>query len=230
MGDSLKVGAVLLAAGAGSRMGQRPKALLELDGVALIRGVLTALAGAGIDDVVVVLGHHADTIEAALRGRCVTRVRNPAPDDGQPSSLRIGLRALPTDLGAVLIALADQPLIEAQDIRALINAFEARGAAAMVVPRVRDPHGAATPGNPVMIDPGLRDAWLAGDVNAAGRRWREQHPHRVGWFDTDNARYILDVDTPDDLQRFAQRTGRVLRWPAHLAAPQNQHPTGETQP
>ena len=230
VGDGLKVGAVLLAAGAGSRMGHRPKALLELDGVALIRGVLTALAGAGIDDVVVVLGHHADTIDAALRGFCVTRVRNPAPDDGQPSSLRIGLRALPTDLSAVMIALADQPLIEAQDIRVLINAFEARGAMAMVVPRVRHPHGTTTPGNPVIISHDLRDEWLAGDVNAAGRRWREQHPHRVGWFETDNPRYILDVDTPDDLERFTQRTGHVLRWPAGLAWPQTHHPPGEAHP
>ena len=63
----MTVGAVLLAAGAGSRLGGRPKALLELGGVPLILRQLIALSGAGVDEVVVVLGHHADAIEAAVR-------------------------------------------------------------------------------------------------------------------------------------------------------------------
>src|SRR5262249_38729365 len=57
------IGAVLLAAGAGARLGGRPKALLELGGVPLIMRQLIALSGAGIDELVVVLGHHADAIE-----------------------------------------------------------------------------------------------------------------------------------------------------------------------
>ena len=63
----LVVGAVLLAAGSGSRLGCRPKALLELGGVPLIRRQLIALSGAGIDEVVIVLGHHADAIETSVR-------------------------------------------------------------------------------------------------------------------------------------------------------------------
>ena len=62
----LAVGAVLLAAGSGSRMGQRPKSLLELGGVPLIRRQLIALSGAGMDEVVVVLGHYAERIEEAV--------------------------------------------------------------------------------------------------------------------------------------------------------------------
>ncbi|MDM0029395.1 nucleotidyltransferase family protein [Variovorax saccharolyticus] len=205
----LVVGAVLLAAGSGSRLGGRPKSLLELGGVPLIRRQLIALSGAGVDEVVVVLGHHAESIEAAVRDFPVTLARNPSPDDGQASSVRIGLQALAGKLDAVVVALADQPMINSQDITALIGAFKKRGEASMVVPRV-----AGEPGNPVIFEAALRDEWLAGDVNGACRRWRDANPERVCWLDTDNQRYRIDIDTPQDLERFAERTGHVLRWPA----------------
>ncbi|MDM0035583.1 nucleotidyltransferase family protein [Variovorax sp. J22P271] len=205
----LVVGAVLLAAGSGSRLGGRPKSLLELGGVPLIRRQLIALSGAGVDEVVVVLGHHAEAIEAAVREFPVTLARNPSPDDGQPSSVRIGLQALTGKLDAVVVALADQPMINAQDITDLIGAFKKRGDASMVVPRV-----AGAPGNPVIFEAALRDHWLAGDVNGACRRWREANPERVCWLDTDNQRFRVDIDTPEDLVRFTERTGHILRWPA----------------
>ena len=207
----LVVGAVLLAAGAGSRLGGRPKSLLELGGVPLIRRQLIALSGAGVDEVVVVLGHHADAIEAAVQDFPVTLARNLAPDDGQASSVRIGLQALTGKLDAVIVTLADQPMVNAQDITDLISAFKKRGEASMVVPRV-----AGEPGNPVIFEAALRDEWLAGDANAACRRWREANPGRVHWLDTDNQRYRVDIDTPEDMLRFSERTGHVLRWPAGL--------------
>ncbi len=205
----LVVGAVLLAAGAGSRIGHRPKALLELGGVPLIRRQLIALSGAGVDELVVVLGHHAELIEPVVRDFPVTVVHNPVPDAGQASSVRAGLAALAGKLDAVIVALADQPLVNAQDVTALIGAYKKRGDKAMVVPAV---HG--EPGNPVMLDAALRDEWLAGEADAGCRRWRLEHPERVHWFDTDNTRYRIDIDTPEDLQRFTERTGHVLRWPA----------------
>ena len=88
------IGAVLLAAGAGSRLGHRPKALLELGGVPLIVRQCVALSGAGVDELVVVLGHHADAIEPAVAPFPITIVRNPAPDRGQHTSVRLGLQAL----------------------------------------------------------------------------------------------------------------------------------------
>jgi molybdenum cofactor cytidylyltransferase len=172
-----------------------------------------ALQGAGVDEVAVVLGRHADPVEAAVRAFPITLVRNPSPDDGQATSVLAGLRALSPNLDAVIVALADQPLIDAPDVAALIGAFKKRGDAAMVVPRV-----AGEPGNPVVFDAALRDEWLRGNADAACRRWRLAHPERVRWFDTDNPRYRVDIDTADDLERFAATTGHVLAWPPAFAA------------
>lgn len=208
----LVVGAVLLAAGSGTRMGHRPKGLLELGGVPLIRRQLIALSGAGVDEVVVVLGHHAALIEPVVQAFPVTVVHNPRPDDGQNSSLHRGLQALAGKLDAVLVALADQPLINAQDLSALIGAYKKRPPGTqVVVPRV---HG--EPGNPVMFSTEVRDQILAGSVQAGCRQWQAAHPEAVHRFDTDNRRYRVDVDSDDDLLRFERETGHRLTWPVGL--------------
>ena len=208
------VGAVLLAAGAGSRIGHKPKSLLELGGVPLIRRQLIALSGAGVDEVVVVLGHHAEQIEPVVQTFPVTVVHNPQPDDGQVSSQRIGLAALGGKLDAVIVALADQPLLNAQDITALIGAFKKRPEGTQVVyPQV---HGER--GNPVIFTNEVREQILAGAANVGCRQWQAAHADAVAPFVTDNHRYKVDIDTPEDLERFARDTGHVLRWPAGVHA------------
>lgn len=205
----MSVGAVLLAAGAGSRMGGRPKALLELGGVPLILRQLIALSGAGIDELVVVLGHHAGQIEPVVQKFPVTLVHNPRPDDGQVSSLRLGLESLSPKLDAVLVSLADQPLINEQDITALIGAYKKRPAGAQVVV----PQAGGQPGNPVIFSAAVREQILAGDANVGCRQWRAAHPEAVAAFETDHQRFVLDVDTLEDIERFERDTGHALRWP-----------------
>jgi molybdenum cofactor cytidylyltransferase len=206
------VGAVLLAAGSGSRMGTRPKSLLELGGVPLIRRQLIALSGAGVDEVVVVLGHHAELIEPVVQSFPVTIVRNPTPDEGLVSSQRIGLAALGGKLDAVVIALADQPMMQSQDIIALIGAWKKRPEGTSVV----YPEVGGQRGNPVVIGADVREQVLAGEVNVGCRQWQAAHPEAVAPFVTDNRRYRVDVDTPEDLERFERETGHTLRWPAGL--------------
>ncbi len=208
------VGAVLLAAGAGSRLGGKPKCLLELGGVPLIRRQLIALSGAGVDEVVVVLGHHAELIEPAVMNFPVTLIRNPRPDDGQVSSQRLGLAALGGKLDAVIVALADQPLINAQDITALIGAFKKRPAGTAVV----YPEVSGERGNPVMFTAEVREQILAGAAHIGCRQWQAANAAAVAPFVTDNHRYKVDIDTPEDLEAFTRNTGHVLRWPAALAA------------
>jgi len=211
----VKLSAVLLAAGAGSRIGSRPKSLLELDGVPLIRRQLIALSGAGVDEVVVVLGHHAERIEPVVQNFPVTVVRNPNPDDGQVSSQRIGLAALTGQPDAVIVALADQPLLDALDIASLICAFEKRREGVQVVyPRVGGERG-----NPVIFSAEVRAQVLAGGAQLGCRQWQAAHPEAVQAFETDNRHYRVDIDTPEDLARFERETGHTLRWPTALALP-----------
>jgi molybdenum cofactor cytidylyltransferase len=216
----LAVGAVLLAAGSASRMGHRPKSLLELGGVPLIRRQLIALSGAGVDEVVVVLGHYAERIEEAVKEFPVTLVRNPDPDAGQVSSLRMGLQALSPKLDAVLVALADQPLINSQDIDDLIGAYKKRPQGTQVVQPTVD----GLPGNPVMFSSEVREQILAGAANVGCRQWQSANPEQVHPWATPNSRYRTDVDTPEDIEALAARTGHRLKWPADLQA------TGQAPP
>ena len=205
----MTIGAVLLAAGAGRRMGGRPKALLELAGVPLVLRQLIALSDAGIDELVIVLGHHAERILPHIERFPLTVVHNPRPDDGQVSSQRLGLAALNPNLDAVLVALADQPLINEHDITGLIGAFKKRPeGTAVVVPRV-----ANQPGNPEIFTADVREQILAGEAEVGCRQWRTAHPQAVHHFDSDSERFIVDVDTPEDIERFERKTGHALRWP-----------------
>lgn len=208
------IGAVLLAAGSASRLGGRPKCLLELGGVPLIRRQLIALAGAGVDEVVVVTGHYAGLVEPAVQDLPVTLVRNPSPDAGQTSSQRLGLAALADRHAAVIVALADQPLLEARDYAALMAAWKQRPAGAAVV----HPEVDGVRGNPVIFAAEVRKQILAAGPAFGGRDWQRAHPGAVVPYVTDNRRYCIDIDTPEDLARFEAETGQGLRWPAPIAA------------
>ena len=208
----MSIGAVLLAAGAAERFGRRPKCLLLLDGVPLVRRVHQALAAAGIDEIVVVLGHHGDAVAAALAGSGAVIIRNPDPDQGQVSSQRIGLAAVTGAHDAVIIALADQPLIEADDIEDLIDAWQERNdGISVVVPFVDGRRG-----NPVILAADVRQQILSGAADFGGRQWQAAHPAQVAPFVTENGHYGVDIDSAEDLARFEADTGRALRWPPGL--------------
>ena len=134
------IAAVVLAAGASSRMG-RPKLLLPVDGPdALVRLSVARVLAAGLDEVLVVLGAEADAVAAALAGLPVRTVLNPRYAEGQSTSLRAGVEALRAGTEAVVVALADQPLPEPGLIARLVATFRASGRP-VVVPRYRDGRG-----------------------------------------------------------------------------------------
>jgi molybdenum cofactor cytidylyltransferase len=208
------MGGLVLAAGAGSRMGNRPKCLLQLNGVNLLERQLQALTLAGASPIRVVLGHHAERIlqDGALARWAAQPVLNPQPDDGHVSSLRTGLRALPTDLDAVLVALADQPLIDAPAVLALLQAFVQRPAGTqMLQPSL---HG--LPGNPVVFSGAVMAQILAGGEQMGARQWMQAHPEAVYRWETPHSHYRLDVDNESDRQAVEQLTGQSLSWPSDL--------------
>jgi len=205
----LRVGAVLLAAGEGSRMGGVPKCLLRLQGVPLINRHLIALSGGGIDEVVVVTGYHHAEIEPAVETFPVTVVRNPHPEAGQQSSVRLGLEALGAKFDIVLIVLADQPLLSSAEFTELISAFKKRPpGAAIVYPEIQGHRG-----NPVVFSGELIAELLATHQKIGCRQFMDDHPELVHKHITDNDRFILDVDTPEDLVAFEKRTGWTLTMP-----------------
>jgi CTP:molybdopterin cytidylyltransferase MocA len=205
----LRVGAVLLAAGEGARLGGVPKCLLRLQGVPLINRHLIALSGGGIDEVVVVTGYHYSEIEPAVETFPVTVVRNPHPEAGQQSSVRLGLEALGAKFDIVLIVLADQPLLSSAEFTELISAFKKRPpGAAIVYPEVQGQRG-----NPVVFSGELIAELLATQQKIGCRKFIDDHPELVHKYNTDNDRFILDVDTPEDLAAFEKRTGWNLTMP-----------------
>lgn len=192
-----RVGAVVLAAGAGTRFGGS-KLRASLEGRPVLAHVLEAVRVVTPGCTVVVLGDDTHRLEHAIDWRDEVRVRNPNPGEGLSSSLRIGLaecqRRLP-DLVGVLVVLGDQPRTSPAVMRALAEAVPTaltQGAWA-VVPA----YAAGGGGNPVLVLPdGLaRVPELRGDrglgaLLAADRR----RSFRVPVPGTNP-----DIDTPADL-------------------------------
>lgn len=210
----LRIGAVLLAAGEGVRMGGVAKSLIRLQGVPLINRQLIALSGAGVDEVVVVTGHARDAVEAQVQSFLVTLAYNPDYTSGQQSSVRVGLRALSGNFDAVFIMLADQPLIGAADLTELIAAFKKRPSGHVLVPVVNGQRG-----NPIVLDATARADILASGTNMGCRHLIERQPELVCVHETLNTRFITDLDTQEDLQRLTERTGWKLELPSEAVMP-----------
>lgn len=219
----LRVGAVLLAAGEGSRMGSVPKSLIELQGVPLINRQLVALSGAGVDEVVVVTGYHHEWVEAAIEQFPVKIVRNLHPENGQASSVRLGIETLGPSYDAVIMALSDQPLITAADISELIAVFKKRLSGEILMPVVNGQRG-----NPIVLSSVAMNQILESGQNMVCRKFMDQNPQLVNSFETTNDHYVIDVDSPQDLAAFKHKTGWALTLPERKKVPVT--PTDQPEP
>ena len=208
--------AVVLAAGAGSRMGHRPKGALRVNGRPLIERTLAALRGAGIEDVVVVLGEHRDALWPLLQGLAVPSVFNPqAMSAGLTSSQRLGLQQMRPEHPWVLMALADQPLLAAPDVQALIDAFDQRPQGMQALyPEVK-----GQPGNPVLLSRCAVEEILRQPPDFGCKDWRQTQRTRVMAWPTDRPCYVTDLDTPQDLDQLRASTGWDCEWP-HTGGPE----------
>ena len=183
------VAGVLLAAGEGSRFGQ-PKALVELNGHTLAERGVNLLRAGGAHPILVVTG--AAPVE--LDG--TQSVYNPEWRTGMGSSLRAALQALSdTDVGAVVVALADQPLVGAEAVARLIAAY--RDGASVAVAAY---HG--QPRNPVLL---AREHWAEVIAMATGdqgaRTFLRTRPDLVTLVECGDTGRPDDIDTPADLAR-----------------------------
>jgi molybdenum cofactor cytidylyltransferase len=234
----LRIVAVVLAAGTASRMGGRPKCLLQRDGQTLLNRLLTALEDAGIDETVLVLGHKADIIQASLGSRAPASLRgphrpamhihqlmNPQPTDGQNSSLHLGLaKAQSLQAQWLMVALADQPLLDAADLQALIAAVKAGPTGTQML----QPWVDNQPGNPVMLSQQVMFGLLAHSKGTSfadgtsskdlpgGKEWRQLNPQQVHQWPTSNPHYKVDMDTPEDIAALQTNYGVALTWDAPI--------------
>ncbi len=194
-----RVAAVILAAGRSTRMGPQNKLLLPFQGKPLVLHTVDAALASQVDSVIVVLGHEADRVRAALGDRTggdrpVELVPNPLFTDGLSASLRAGVAVLPDRVDAALVCLGDMPNVTAETLDRLIAAYAPAEGRAICVPTVDGKRG-----NPVLWDRRFFADMgnLAGDVGAK---------HLIGLNNDVVAEVAMagsgtltDIDTPADL-------------------------------
>ena len=181
-------------------MGAENKLLLPIDGEPVVRRVARRLLGAGLEDIVAVLGHQADLVSGALDGLAIRTVINPGYRDGQMTSVHAGLAALSAPVDGIMICLADQPFLEARDYRALVGAFAGEGEKSVVVPT----HGGRR-GNPIVLAAAHREEILARGANLGCKRFIARNPDLVATVEFGSDGFVRDIDTPADYRETVVR-------------------------
>ncbi len=189
------VAAVVLAAGQSSRMAPRHK-LLEEDGEGrtMIARVVDAVLGSRARPVLVVTGHRAAEVRAALAGRPVQFIAAPDYADGLSASLRAGLAAVPAASPAALVVLGDMPLVTSATIDTLVAAYGPAEGRRIVVPA----HGGQI-GNPVLWDRSFFPAMMALGGDAGARTLLRGHLDSVVQVPADES-VLRDFDTAESLE------------------------------
>jgi len=189
------VAGIVLAAGRSSRMAPHNKLLVQdRAGRPMVARVVDNLLSSAARPVIVVTGHRAEEVRAALGGRPVQVVHAADYADGLSASLRAGIAAVPAAASAALVCLGDMPLVTGRMIERLIETYDPDEGRSVVVPTCRGKIG-----NPVLWDrrffPDI--AGLVGDVGA--RPLLERHSEYVAQVELDNDAVLRDFDTVESL-------------------------------
>ncbi len=189
------VDAIVLAAGASTRMGQgRQKLLLEVDGRPMVRRVVETIAESSLNNIHVVTGeHHAIIGEILQDMERIQLVRNPDPKRGMLSSVRCGLHAIDSDTAqGVAVFLGDQPRLSRSTIEAVLSAW------------IHSSHSIALPthgerrGHPLMFDLRHRAAVLTQFDDVGLRGLLTACPGEILEVPTESPEVLEDIDTPED--------------------------------
>jgi molybdenum cofactor cytidylyltransferase len=192
-GERPRIAALVLAAGQSRRMGRANKLLATVGGRPLVRIAAEAALASRAGPVIVVTGHEAGAIAAALAGLGVSIAYNPDFAEGLSTSLKAGLKALPAGIDGVVVMLADMPEIGPAEIDRLGDAFRPEDHAAIVVPVWQGRRG-----NPVLWGARFFAALAAVEGDLGGRRLLGQNGGFVVEVDI-GAAVIRDIDTPEAL-------------------------------
>jgi len=191
-----QVAAILLAAGHSRRMGAF-KPLLPFGEGTVIESCLTHLRGAGVSEIVVVLGHRADEVREHLKALGVTFAINPEPESEMSVSIVRGLEQISPAANALLIALVDHPAVDSATIRSITDEWR-RGS------KLVQPEHNGRGGHPVLIDLSFRNELLNLDPEKGLRNFFEAHRGQVRRLPVDAPFVARDMDTWEDYVRLHQ--------------------------
>lgn len=194
MGGEGSVSAVLLAAGGSERFGGGvPKQLVDFRGEPLVRrAALTALA-AGFAEVLVVTGHRAGEVGAALKDLELETVHNPRWAEGQSTSVKVGLARVAPSSTAALFLPCDQPLLTSAVLDRMLETYRAT-CGPIVVPVHGERRGA-----PVLFDHSLFAELMEITGDAGGRQVVRRRLDDVVEVPLEAEGPLVDVDTLEDL-------------------------------
>ena len=191
MSDPPSIAAIVLAAGRSTRMGAGNKLVADIAGTPMVRHAVEAALGSRARPVIVVVGHQADAVRAALAGLDIVIVENPDFATGLASSLKAGIRALASDCAGALILLGDMPLIAPAHLDRLVAAF---APGAIVVPTHRGKRG-----NPVLWSRRFFNDLMALEGDVGARHLIGGYAEAVAEVPVEDAAVLIDVDTPEAL-------------------------------
>jgi molybdenum cofactor cytidylyltransferase len=192
-----QIAALILAAGLSSRMAPANKLLLpDATGTSMVARVADAALASRAHPVMAVLGHQAEAVTAALGSRALNLTHAENYRDGLSASLRAGLAALPDTVDAVIVCLADMPLVTPAQINDLIDAYDPDEGRLIVVPTHQGKRG-----NPVLWDRRFfaEMSALSGDTGARGLLLR--HAEHVAEHDVGTPSVLQDFDTREALEK-----------------------------
>ena len=194
----VEVKGIILAAGASRRMGA-VKSLLPFGRSLLLDRVIENVAQSMLEEVVVVLGHEAETIRRKINFRGLKTVINADYEKGQSSSLRTGLCSIRDDTDGAMFLLGDQPFVDAKIIDSLVRVFSEHPSDVII------PTHLGRRGNPVVVPcslfPMIKD--ITGDtgVRVLFSRLKDQ----IREVDVANPGILLDIDTLEDYRNLKGR-------------------------
>jgi molybdenum cofactor cytidylyltransferase len=189
------IAGLILAAGESSRMGT-PKATLAYRGRTFVELIVQTLSEAGIERIVVVLGHQAEDIQRQVKIEAAQVVINPDYRSGQTSSLQVGLRSLVADdLEAILLCLVDHPAVAAETVRNIVTTFRQSGAP-VVIPTYQGRRG-----HPVLIGRQVFGELLGLARDAGADSVVRRYRPATRFVEVEDQGIVMDVDDPESYRR-----------------------------
>jgi len=191
---SRSIEGILLAAGESRRMGY-PKPLLEIDGRTFVDRLSAAMLEA-VSRLIIVLGADAERVRRAIPGdpRIVV-IENREYARGQLSSLKTGLSQVSPEACAAMVHLVDHPAVSAATFAGLIAEYE-RSGKPIVIARF-----SARRGHPVIFDRSVFRELMNAPLDQGARAVVNADPSRVGCVEAADPAIVMDLDTPEDMER-----------------------------